>query len=64
MSEGFFYVTGHGLETEYLKSLLAKGHQFFQLPQSTKESIHISKSMDGVRGWQKVSSANTTKWTH
>lgn len=52
---GFFYVTGHGLETDYLKSLLKQGHQFFQLPQATKESIHIGKSMDRVRGWQKVS---------
>jgi len=54
---GFFYVTGHGLEPEYLKSLLQKGHQFFQLPQSTKEAIHIGKSMDKVRGWQKVRDA-------
>jgi isopenicillin N synthase-like dioxygenase len=48
-------VTGHGIEPEYLKSLLQKGHQFFKLPQATKETIHISKSMDRVRGWQKVS---------
>lgn len=51
---GFFYVVGHGLDPEYLKSLLQLGHRFFDLPQNVKESIHISKSMDGVRGWQKV----------
>jgi isopenicillin N synthase-like dioxygenase len=51
---GFFYVVGHGLDPEYLKSLLQLGHRFFDLPQDVKESIHISKSMDGVRGWQKV----------
>lgn len=60
---GFFYVTGHGLETDYLKSLLQKGHQFFQLPHSTKESIHIGKSMDRVRGWQKVSNAEADSTT-
>ncbi|WVQ73108.1 hypothetical protein IAR50_002672 [Cryptococcus sp. DSM 104548] len=51
---GFFYVTGHGLSPEYLKSLLALGHQFFELPQEAKDSIHIFKSQDGVRGYQKL----------
>lgn len=51
---GFFYTCGHGLDTDYLRSLLQLGHKFFELPQQKKESIHISKSMDKVRGWQKV----------
>ncbi|ORY27119.1 hypothetical protein BCR39DRAFT_539328 [Naematelia encephala] len=51
---GFFYVTGHGLDAEYLQSLLKLGHKFFELPQQSKDSIHIFKSMDGVRGYQKL----------
>ena len=51
---GFFYVTGHGIPTEYLDNLLTLGHTFFQLPQDVKDSIHISKAMDGVRGYQKI----------
>ncbi|GFZ48468.1 hypothetical protein JCM24511_06216 [Saitozyma sp. JCM 24511] len=51
---GFFYVTGHGLSPSYLDSLLALGHRFFDLPMATKESIHIFKSQDGVRGYQRI----------
>ncbi|OCF40444.1 hypothetical protein I317_05747 [Kwoniella heveanensis CBS 569] len=51
---GFFYVTGHGLDPENMKSLLELGHKFFELPQETKDSIHIFKSMDRVRGYQKI----------
>lgn len=51
---GFFYVTGHGLDLSYLKSLLSLGHDFFDLPVETKEKIHIHQSMDKVRGWQKI----------
>lgn len=51
---GFFYVTGHGLEPDYLKSLLKLGHQFFELPEDRKDAIHIFKSQDGVRGYQKI----------
>ncbi|ODO05312.1 hypothetical protein L198_02004 [Cryptococcus wingfieldii CBS 7118] len=51
---GFFYVTGHGLSPDYLKSLLTLGHQFFELPQEAKDSLHIFKSQDGVRGYQKL----------
>ncbi|WVR07308.1 hypothetical protein IAU60_004349 [Kwoniella sp. DSM 27419] len=51
---GFFYVTGHGLEPEYLQSLLKLGHKFFELPQESKDKIHIFKSMDRVRGYQKI----------
>ena len=51
---GFFYVTGHGLDPDYLKSLLKLGHRFFELPDETKDAIHIFKSQDGVRGYQKI----------
>jgi isopenicillin N synthase-like dioxygenase len=53
-SAGFFYVTGHGLSPSYLDSLLSLGHRFFDLPMATKESIHIFKSQDGVRGYQRI----------
>ncbi|OCF76289.1 hypothetical protein I204_03589 [Kwoniella mangroviensis CBS 8886] len=51
---GFFYVTGHGLAPEYMKDLLKLGHKFFEQPQEKKDSIHIFKSMDRVRGYQKI----------
>lgn len=51
---GFFYVTGHGLDPAYLESLLKRGHEFFELPEEKKNAIHIFKSQDGVRGYQKV----------
>lgn len=54
LTAGFFYVTGHGLDPEYLKSLLKLGHSFFELPEESKDSIHIFKSQDGVRGYQKI----------
>jgi len=54
LTSGFFYVIGHGLDAEYLKSLLALGHKFFELPDDTKNSIHIFKSQDRVRGYQKL----------
>ena len=47
-------MTGHGLDITYLQSLLKLGHEFFQLPQETKDQIHIFKSQDGVRGYQKI----------
>ncbi|ORY30189.1 hypothetical protein BCR39DRAFT_153153 [Naematelia encephala] len=51
---GFFYVTGHGLEMPYLKSMLKMGHSFFELPQERKDALHIFRSQDGVRGYQKI----------
>lgn len=54
LTTGFFYVTGHGLEPAYLDSLLKRGHEFFELPEDKKNSIHIFKSQDGVRGYQKI----------
>ena len=51
---GFLYVTGHGIAKERLDSMLELGHKFFALPQDVKDSIHISKSMAGVRGYQKI----------
>jgi isopenicillin N synthase-like dioxygenase len=54
LTSGFFYVTGHGLDTAYLKSLLKLGHDFFELPEERKDAIHIFKSQDGVRGYQKI----------
>jgi isopenicillin N synthase-like dioxygenase len=54
LTPGFFYVTGHGLPFEYLQSLLKRGHEFFELPQEKKDEIHIFKSMDRVRGYQRI----------
>lgn len=39
---------------DYLRSLLELGHRFFQLPQATKDEMHIFRSQDGVRGYQKL----------
>jgi isopenicillin N synthase-like dioxygenase len=51
---GFLYVTGHGIPKQRLDDLLELGHKFFALSQDAKDSIHIAKSMDGVRGYQKI----------
>jgi isopenicillin N synthase-like dioxygenase len=37
-----------------MEKLLEQGHAFFDLPQERKEEISIFKSMDRVRGYQRI----------
>lgn len=51
---GFFYVIGHGVPEEMRQEMLELSRQFFALPSSEKEQIMISKSMDGIRGYERL----------
>jgi isopenicillin N synthase-like dioxygenase len=44
----------HGIPFEMMDKLLRLGHNFFELPQETKDRIQIFKSMDRVRGYQRI----------
>lgn len=46
---GFFYVTGHNIETRIIESLLERSRTFFQSPEETKQRIHMSH---GGRAWR------------
>jgi isopenicillin N synthase-like dioxygenase len=51
---GFFYVIGHGVPEQMRREMLQLSRQFFALPSAEKEQILISKSMDGVRGYERL----------
>ena len=46
---GFFYVTGHGVEARAIDRLLALSRAFFELPEETKQRIHMRH---GGRAWR------------
>ena len=48
-NHGFFYVTGHGVETALQEELLEKSKMFFQLPEAEKLEIGMEK---GGRAWR------------
>lgn len=50
-TSGFFYVTHHGIPSSTLQSILQQAERFFQLPQSSKEELHIRTSKYGY-GWE------------
>lgn len=50
-TSGFFYVSNHGIPSTTLQSILKQAERFFQLPQATKEALHIKKSRYGF-GWE------------
>lgn len=41
---GFFYLVGHGIPTALTERTFAFAQQFFALPQSAKDAVHISRS--------------------
>jgi isopenicillin N synthase-like dioxygenase len=41
---GFFYLTGHGINTEQNASVIAMARQFFALPEEDRRAIAIGKS--------------------
>jgi isopenicillin N synthase-like dioxygenase len=55
---GFFYVTGHGVETGLLRDVLTSAHQFFTLPERDKLAIEMLKSPH-FRGYNRVGSERT-----
>jgi isopenicillin N synthase-like dioxygenase len=49
---GFFYITGHGIPKSACEATLKLAERFFnQLPQSSKEAIHMKHS-DHFRGYE------------
>ncbi|PDW00383.1 2-oxoglutarate and iron-dependent oxygenase domain-containing protein [Candidatus Chloroploca asiatica] len=41
---GFFYVTGHGVDPELIRQVLAHTRQFFALPEAEKLAIAMANS--------------------
>ncbi len=49
-ADGFFYVSGHGAETQ-LETLAAESRRFFALPETDKAAIAMSHGGPAWRGW-------------
>jgi isopenicillin N synthase-like dioxygenase len=49
--DGFFYVTGHGVEAETIARLDAEARAFFALPASEKAGIAMARGGAAWRGW-------------
>jgi isopenicillin N synthase-like dioxygenase len=55
---GFFYITGHGIPEDICNNILNLAHRFFhELPQSSKEAIHMKHS-NHFRGYEPASSSS------
>jgi len=55
---GFFYVTGHGVDTGLLSDVLISAQRFFALPDRDKLAIEMVKSPH-FRGYNRVASERT-----
>ncbi|KAK4937284.1 hypothetical protein LTR10_022041 [Elasticomyces elasticus] len=51
---GFFYLIGHGVPEGIRAEMLRLGREFFALPAAEKKEISISKSIDKVRGYERL----------
>jgi isopenicillin N synthase-like dioxygenase len=55
---GFFYITGHGIPSSVLASVLSLAHRFFhELPQESKEKLHMRQS-PYFRGYEPADSSS------
>lgn len=62
-SVGFFYITGHGIPEEVCTDVLNLAHQFFhELPQSSKEAIHM-KNSNQFRGYEPAAFSSVNDFT-
>jgi isopenicillin N synthase-like dioxygenase len=50
-TDGFFYVSGHGVAAETISALDAAARAFFALPESEKAEIAMAKGGAAWRGW-------------
>jgi isopenicillin N synthase-like dioxygenase len=50
---GFFYLTGHGVDTGLLRDLVGVAHRFFALPESDKLAVEMINSPH-FRGYNRV----------
>jgi isopenicillin N synthase-like dioxygenase len=55
---GFFYVTGHGVDTLLLRDLMESARRFFSLPEGDKLAIEMVNSPH-FRGYNRVASERT-----
>jgi len=55
---GFFYLMGHGIEAQFLRTLLDSSRRFFALPQAEKQSIEMVNSPH-FRGYTRVACERT-----
>ncbi len=55
---GFFYVTGHGVDTQLLDGLLQSARRFFSLPERDKLAIEMVNSAH-FRGYNRVAAERT-----
>jgi isopenicillin N synthase-like dioxygenase len=51
---GFFYIVGHGVDTELQRRLMALSREFFSLPVAVKERIAMSHGGRAWRGYFRV----------
>ena len=49
--DGFFYVSGHGLEADTVSRLEAESRAFFALPEAEKARIEMARAGKAWRGW-------------
>jgi hypothetical protein len=60
---GFFYITGHGIPEEVCSNVLDLAHRFFhELPQSSKEAIHM-KNSNHFRGYEPAAFSSVNDFT-
>ena len=59
---GFFYVTDHGIDQEFLDRYFALMHEFFALPDDVKATIDKANSPH-FRGWERVGAELTDNRT-
>ncbi|RUS29337.1 hypothetical protein BC938DRAFT_480776 [Jimgerdemannia flammicorona] len=57
---GFFYLTGHGIETEVMEKVLRLAKEFFLRPDEEKAELSISRN-DQARGYQRLGE-NVTRY--
>ena len=48
---GFLYLKNHGISNNLIGQMYEMAKQFFAMPQSAKDSVHISKSGSTLRGY-------------
>ena len=49
--DGFFYVIGHGIAPDTLRSLEAEARRFFDLPTAEKQTVAMAHGGAAWRGW-------------
>jgi isopenicillin N synthase-like dioxygenase len=60
---GFFYITGHGIPDDVCNNALNLAHRFFhELPQSSKEAIHM-KNSNQFRGYEPAAFSSVNDFT-